>query len=361
MSLGRVSTFLDIFIKLGLLYLVLTLFQLIVSKGLFENFPSFTESPIGALRASYLIVLLMLGLIFFAKEAPKFIKDALGIKDTGAGLGTGINAALGAIGGLTAGGLAGMATGALAGATADPKTGGFAAGRDKAGQLRRGDSKWKGGFAARLDRWNTNRVANRLGLSEANINAADDYAKDLEKAANNAEREYQQALHSGTATQEQIRDLRTAADTAQEAAKTARKNADKGKNDRQALGAYNSSTGITQRRDVRSRHSAVRHPIQRIIYKEHFEDDVADGEAIDKAETNLRVVERTVRNSRRGVFDPFKGADRTNLETEYRQKYDNAVQTRENHRASYRNNNNNRYMLIYLATALRSTHRDYEA
>lgn len=335
-----ISTFLDIFIKLGLLYLILTLIQLIVSKGLFENFPTFTDDPI---RSSYLTVLLILGLIFFAKEAPKFIKDALGIKDSGAGMGTGMSAAMGALGGLIAGrGLSGMATGALAGATADPKVGGYAAGRDRAGQLRTGDPKWKGGFPATLDRWNANRVANRLGLSEANVNAADNYAKDLEQKAATAERAYQEALHSGV-TGQQLSDLRDAADSAQFAATDARKNADKGKKDREALGAYNNSTSVSTRNADRRRHSAVRRAVGSVRFgsSDNFQQDVSDSDNIRKARTNLRAVEGSANNSDRGIFDPFKGANRNNLDTEYRDKYQRAVDNRTTHRSGYHNNNNN--------------------
>ena len=107
-----ISTFLDIFIKLGLLYVIIMLVQLIVNQKLFQNYPEFFEDP---LRSSYLTVILILGLIFFAKEAPKFIKDSLGIKDSGAGLGTGLGAAVGAVGGLVGGrSLSGMLTGAVA-------------------------------------------------------------------------------------------------------------------------------------------------------------------------------------------------------------------------------------------------------
>ena len=81
------STFLDIFIKLGLVYLIIVLIHMIVnandSNGLFTNFPSFQED---GFRGAYLTILLILGLIFFAKEAPKFIKDSLGLKDNGGGL-----------------------------------------------------------------------------------------------------------------------------------------------------------------------------------------------------------------------------------------------------------------------------------
>lgn len=73
------STFLDIFFKLGLVYIIVVFIHLIVdsvSTGkLFNNFPQNA-----GFRGTYLTILLILGLIFFAKEAPKFIKDAMGFK-----------------------------------------------------------------------------------------------------------------------------------------------------------------------------------------------------------------------------------------------------------------------------------------
>ena len=84
-SSSLISTFLDIFFKLGLVYLIIVFIHLIVAKGanggLFLNFP--TNS---GFRGTYLTILLILGLILFAKEAPKFIKDAIGIKGDGGGL-----------------------------------------------------------------------------------------------------------------------------------------------------------------------------------------------------------------------------------------------------------------------------------
>lgn len=80
-----IKTFLDIFLKLGLVYLIVVLIHMIVAAGddggIFTNFPE--EN---GFRSTYLTILLILGLIFFAKEAPKFIKDAIGIKDSGGGL-----------------------------------------------------------------------------------------------------------------------------------------------------------------------------------------------------------------------------------------------------------------------------------
>lgn len=82
------TTFLDIFIKLGLVYIVLVFIHLIVNVnekgGLFANFPKFEAGS--RLRFTYLTILLIIGLIFFAKEAPKFIKDSLGMKDSGGSL-----------------------------------------------------------------------------------------------------------------------------------------------------------------------------------------------------------------------------------------------------------------------------------
>lgn len=77
-----ITTFLDIFLKIGLVYIIIVLIHMIVSAGLFTNFPTFQENGI---RATYLTIFLILGLIFFAKEAPKFIKDSLGLKDSGSG------------------------------------------------------------------------------------------------------------------------------------------------------------------------------------------------------------------------------------------------------------------------------------
>lgn len=95
------STFLDIFFKLGLVYIIVVFIHLIVnsreSGGLFANFPKDT-----GFRGTYLTILLIIGLIFFAKEAPKFIKDAMGLKDNGGGLFDDVKS-VGKVAGLTVG------------------------------------------------------------------------------------------------------------------------------------------------------------------------------------------------------------------------------------------------------------------
>ncbi len=262
-----VSTFLDLFIKLGLLYIVLMFMQLIVSNGLFENWPAFSDDPI---RSSYLTVILILGLIYFAREAPKFVKDALGMKDSGAGLGTGLGMAVGAVGGLVGGrSLSGMLTGAVAGASADPKKGAYATARDTAGQIRTGDKNWIGGFGAGLQRMSAKnqgrKAAARLGLTEASVKAADDYASDLEEKAEASERIYQEALHTGvrpTKTDTNgveramtFEELRNQADHDKVVAAKARKNADKAKEDFKLFGV--SRSGIEERERNRRAHSYV--------------------------------------------------------------------------------------------------------
>lgn len=203
-----ISTFLEIFIKLGLVYLVLMFIQYIISGGLFSNLPSFSGSS-GFARSTFLHVTLIIALLLFAKEAPKFIKDAMGIKDTGGGFGQGMGAAMGAIGGAIGGfmggrGLAGMATGAMAGATADPKVGGYAAGRDIAGQLRTGDKNWKGGLANSFMRSARDhqgaREARKLGVTSASLSDAKDAMKKDEELVESLQQAYGEAVQSGDAS-----------------------------------------------------------------------------------------------------------------------------------------------------------------
>lgn len=203
-----ISTFLEIFFKLGLVYLVLMFMQYVINGELFSNYPSFS-GPNGAVRSSFLTLALILALFLFAKEAPKFIKDAMGIKDTGGGFGQGMGAAMGAIGGAIGGfiggrGLAGMATGAMAGATADPKVGGYAAGRDIAGQLRTGDKNWKGGLAnsfmrSARDHQGT-REARKFGVTSASLSAAKDAMKKDEELVESLQQAYGEAVQSGDAS-----------------------------------------------------------------------------------------------------------------------------------------------------------------
>jgi hypothetical protein len=193
-----IFTFLDIFIKIGILYLIIMLLQLIVQRGLFTNYPEFSEDPI---RTALLTIALILGLLFFAKEAPKFIKDSLGIKDKGDGggfMGKFAAAAGGGLAGFAAGALhgnalQGMAVGAGEGFNAQPgkPAHAFRAASDKVAQLRTGDDKYKTGFAASLQRWN----GRRAGYSNEGLNAIKDRVKFATAKSSELSQAYQDVLH----------------------------------------------------------------------------------------------------------------------------------------------------------------------
>lgn len=115
-----ISTYLDIFIKLGTIYLLLLLFsKLFAENGLFpatvDGQATNQIAIIDSFMArSFVRVFLVLGLFKFAKDAPKFIKDALGMKDSGGGGGF-MGKAVSGLAGAAAGFAGGMATGGLAG------------------------------------------------------------------------------------------------------------------------------------------------------------------------------------------------------------------------------------------------------
>lgn len=91
-----ISTYLDLFIRLAVIYFVIYLIQDIIVNGISIET---TQGHIGAIS----FVFICLGLFFFAKQAPKFIKDAIGVKGPGAS-NIGLSAMLAGIGTLTTGG-----------------------------------------------------------------------------------------------------------------------------------------------------------------------------------------------------------------------------------------------------------------
>ena len=96
------STYLDLFVRVATVYFVIYMIQQMISHGI-------TTSATGALK-TWTIIFIFLGLFYFAKEAPKFIKQVLGIKDDG---GTSLFAGMGKVLGLGAAG-AGMIGSAMA-------------------------------------------------------------------------------------------------------------------------------------------------------------------------------------------------------------------------------------------------------
>lgn len=76
------STWISLFINLGIVYLVIYLIQMLFRADVWANFFGNFTSPNPVINAIVLI-LVVIALLFFAREAPQFIMDALGIKSTG--------------------------------------------------------------------------------------------------------------------------------------------------------------------------------------------------------------------------------------------------------------------------------------
>lgn len=108
------STYLDLFLRLAIIYIVVLLISAIAGDN--TQIIEGTTNGVGK-------VIIIITLLFFAGQAPKFIMQALGIKSKGTGLGFG--AAL--LGGALTGAMAGAATGGIWGA-AKGLVGGAAAG-----------------------------------------------------------------------------------------------------------------------------------------------------------------------------------------------------------------------------------------
>ena len=95
------STYLDLFIRLASVYFVIFLISDIIRNGLVVNHH-------GGVLGFFTTILIFIGLFVFAKQAPKFIKEVLGLKgDTGnifSGLGTIVGAGA-AVSGVVSGGI----------------------------------------------------------------------------------------------------------------------------------------------------------------------------------------------------------------------------------------------------------------
>ena len=214
------STYLELFIKLGVLYAIVLLIQKIVEDGLFSNFPKFTDHPI---RALFLTVALIIGLFQFAREAPKFISDALGVDaSSGGGMmgkmakGLGGAAAGFAGGALQGNAMAGAVSGARESYNAKPgETGNaFHKGSETAARIQTGDDKREVGFGASMMR----RVGAGRGYSSRGFQEVKGKADTDEKRAQAAELSASQAQSDAGKADQMVAKYRNAADAAQRGA-----------------------------------------------------------------------------------------------------------------------------------------------
>ncbi len=174
------STYIDIFLRLGIIYFVIYIASGLL-KGDFSSDLFAHDTTIGVVSLIFIII----GLFFFARMAPKYIKDTLGLKGNMGNVGL-----AGFLGGsarlLGGGGLAGFAAGALAGAEAQkdaynqgkqaPIGGIWGQQRDLARQIKTGDKNARGGFVGKLqdrfDYMHKDRVASKYGFTKENEDKA---------------------------------------------------------------------------------------------------------------------------------------------------------------------------------------------
>lgn len=146
-----ISTYVDLFVRLAIVYFGLFVVQIIMNGGLDifgSNVQGFTFT------SDVAFIFIILGILVFMKQAPQFIKDILGIKGKPMG-NVGLSSMMAGTASLLGGaGLAGAGAAAMgafgaareAAAQGKPAPSGWAAGRDLAAQLKTGDPKSKGGI-----------------------------------------------------------------------------------------------------------------------------------------------------------------------------------------------------------------------
>ena len=195
-SKSLVSTYLDIFFKIGIVYIVLMLVsEVFQTGGLFEDF-----SSKGFKIKTFMKVFLAIGLFKFAKDAPKFIKDALGMKDNGSGGGGFMGKAMSGLLGAGAGFLGGMATGGLAGGLSGIMAGAASGAAGKPGeafkQVRDEQAKLlgktPGGMKGKLQNKAMQRsVMKHTGLDKSTLKKAKEDMIEKQNAANKLLYQYQ--------------------------------------------------------------------------------------------------------------------------------------------------------------------------
>lgn len=213
------STYLSLLLTLGTIYFGIFIINEIIKRQLITQL----GATIGYGRASFVWIFLIIGLFFFMKQAPKFIKDILGIKPGPGSVGIsgmlagaagliGTRSLTGAFGGFMAG------TDAASTAAAQGKQGpsGWGVGRDLAAQIRTGDRNAKGGIAHRVADFSNRRAmqasARRLGVTNKSIETAKKNMYDQEAAYYAMQRRYEEARLSGVVGQDKLQEMSKAMD-----------------------------------------------------------------------------------------------------------------------------------------------------
>lgn len=186
------STYLDLFLRLAIVYFVIFIIQDMMVNGIVID-------QAGGLVGIISVIFIWIGLFFFAKMAPKFIKDALGLKGSMTNIGlSGIMGGAatfvggGSAKGAMAGALSSMNAGAMAAAQGKQAPPAWQTGADLAAQIKTGDPKAKGGLVNSInDRLmrdaGINRARKLYGVTAAGLDVAKKKMFDDEKAYNHSQ------------------------------------------------------------------------------------------------------------------------------------------------------------------------------
>lgn len=195
-----VSTYIDLFIRLAIIFFAIFLVNDIIIHGL----PLQTNYE-GGILGGLTIIMIIIGIFVFAREAPKFIQEVLGIKSFGSNYG--LSSLMGGTARLLGGGgLAGFASGALS--TLDASTEAAAQGKagpgvfgawrqnsDTMAQIRTGDKDAHGGLMGRamdrLDFTTREHQAARHMAGNRDLADAEFVAKQAGARAAEAKRKYE--------------------------------------------------------------------------------------------------------------------------------------------------------------------------
>ena len=188
-----ISTYVDLFVRLAIVYFGLFVIQIIMNGGMNNIFGSNVQGF--TFTSGIAFIFIILGILVFMKQAPQFIKDILGIKGKPMG-NVGLSSMMAGTASLLGGaGLAGAGAAAMgvfgaaseAAAQGKPAPHGWAAGRDLAAQLRTGDSKTKGGLINNLqdnlNRRASIRMARKYGVTAAGLDRAKQLSQDADEKA----------------------------------------------------------------------------------------------------------------------------------------------------------------------------------
>lgn len=197
-----ISTYVDLFIRLAIVYFGLFLIRSLLDTGL-DVFGGDAASNAPVFYVGMAFIFIILGILVFMRQAPQFIRDVLGIKGKpmgNVGLSSMMAGTASLIGGagLVGAGAAAMGTFRAASDAASqgkPMPSGWGAGRDLAAQLRTGDPKAKGGIINnlqdRLSRGANIRMARRYGVTAAGLDVAKKISQDADAEAAKAKDVYE--------------------------------------------------------------------------------------------------------------------------------------------------------------------------